>query len=121
MITVPVFAVCFIIFIIWTQYEMKKDNKAIKKREEEFLAREYEANHTEKKDISDLPLIRVDESVIPVPEDDVFTEDDDVTTYIKNLKNIIKEPMIDLSTYSNTDLKLTYGTFINDFELLIAI
>ena len=110
MITIPVFAVCFIIFIVWTQYEMKKDSKAIKKREDEFLAREYEANHTEKKDISDLPLMHIDESVIPLPPDGMFTDEDDIVGYIKNLKNIIKEPMIDLSEYSNTDLKLTYGT-----------
>lgn len=110
MITVPVFIIIFIIFIAWTQYEMKKGDKAERKAHEEFLAREYEANHTAKKDFSDIPVLRFDESVIPLPEEGQFTENDDVTGYIESLRSLIKEPMMDLSSYSNTDLKLSYGT-----------
>lgn len=110
MITVPVFIIIFLIFIAWTQYEMKKGDKAARKAEEEFLAREYEANHTEKKDISDLTILRFEEDIIPVPEEGTVSESDDITGYINSLRNLIHEPMMDLSSYSNTDLKLTYGT-----------
>ena len=106
---IPVFIIIFVIFIAWTQYEMKKSSKAARKAEEEFWAREEQANFAPKQDISDLPLLKFDESVIPTPPENAFSPEDDVTTYIKELKALIKEPMIDLSEYTNTDLKLAYG------------
>lgn len=109
MITIPVFIIIFVIFIAWTQYEMKKSSKAAQKVEDAFWAREQEANFAPKQDISDLPLLQFDESVIPLPPEDMFTPEDDVTTYIAELKKLLREPMIDLSEYTNTDLKLAYG------------
>ena len=109
MFTIPVFIIIFIIFIVWTQYEMKKSSKKNKEIEEAFLAREEEANHAPKQDISDLELLSFDENDIPMPPEGMFTNEDDITTYIRQIKNLIKEPMIDLSEFSNTDLKLKYG------------
>ncbi len=106
---IPVFIIIFVIFIAWTQYEMKKSSKAAAKKEEEFWAREEQANFAPKQDISDLPLLHFEESVIPLPPDGAFTPEDDISTYIKELKSILREPMIDLSEYTNTDLKLAYG------------
>ena len=109
MITVPVCIIIFLIFIGWTQYEMKKSSKEAQKREDAFWAREQEANFAPKQDISDLPLLHFDKNVIPMPPEGMFTPEDDVSNYIRELESLIREPMIDLSEYTNTDLKLAYG------------
>ena len=116
MITIPVFIIIFVIFIAWTQYEMKKSSKEAQKVEDAFWAREHEANFAPKQDISGLPLLHFEDDVIPLPPEGIFTEDDDVSNYIKELKALIREPMIDLSEYTNTDLKLAYG--VANFTLL---
>ena len=116
MITIPVFIIIFVIFIAWTQYEMKKSSKEAQKREDAFWAREQEANFAPKKDISGLPLLHFDEDVIPLPPEGMFNEDDDISNYIRELKKLLREPMIDLSEYTNTDLKLAYG--VANFTIL---
>ena len=109
MFTIPVFIIIFIIFIVWAQYEMKKSSKKNKEIEDAFLAREEEANHAPKQDISGLELLSFNEDDIPVPPEGMFTDEDDIMTYIRELRRLIREPMIDLSEFSNTDLKLKYG------------
>ena len=116
MITIPVFIIIFIIFIAWTQYEMKKSSREAQKIENAFWEREEAANHAPKQDISNLPLLSFDESVIPRAPEGTFTDEDDVSSYIKELTTLIREPMIDLSEYTNTDLKLAYG--IGNFKTL---
>ena len=100
-----IYFICFLIFCAWRFYEQRKSEKIEKKASDEFWAREQEANNTRKKDISHLPLLQVEESQIPV----ATTTDESVLTYIHQISEIIKSPMIDLSEYSNTDLKLAYG------------
>ena len=107
-----VYLVCFCIFCAWLFYEQRKSSRIQKKASEEFWAREELANSTRKKDISDLPLIQVEEGEIPFLE----TPDESITNYIGQLRQIIKEPMLDLSDYSNTDLKLAYG--VGNFKTL---
>ena len=95
---------------------MKKSSKEAQKREDAFWAREQEANFAPKKDISGLPLLHFDEDVIPLPPEGMFNEDDDISNYIRELKKLLREPMIDLSEYTNTDLKLAYG--VANFTIL---
>lgn len=66
----------------------------------------------EKKDISHLPILHVEESELPV----FTTENESVLYYIDHIRKIIKSPMLDLSEYSNTDLKLAYG--VGNFKVL---
>lgn len=47
----------------------------------------------------------MEEKEIPFIE----TQEESIITYIGQLRQIIQEPMADLSDYSNTDLKLAYG------------
>lgn len=113
---IPVCIIIFVIFIAWTQYEMKKSSKQNQAVEDAFWAREYEANHAPKQDISGLPLLHFDESILPLPPEGMFSETDDITGYLKELRRLLKEPMIDLSEYTNTDLKLAYG--VGNFKTL---
>lgn len=109
---VPVYLICFLIFIVWLFYEQHKNQKQEKKISDDFWAREAEANRTRKKDISKLPLLLVEESKIPIAS----TENESVLYYIDHIRTLIKSPMADLSEYSNTDLKLAYG--VGNFKLL---
>lgn len=109
---VPVYLICFIIFLIWLFYEQRKSQYKDKKRSDEFWAREAEANSTRKKDISHLPLLHVQESEIPLAD----TKEESILYYIDHIRDLIKNPMADLSEYTNTDLKLSYG--VGNFKLL---
>ena len=107
-----VYLVCFCIFCAWLFYEQRKSSRMQKKASEDFWAREELANSTRKKDISGLPLVQIEEGEIPFLE----TPDESITNYIGQIQKIIKEPMLDLSDYSNTDLKLAYG--VGNFKTL---
>ena len=108
----PVYLVCFIIFIVWLNYEQRKHEKEDQKASDEFWAREEEANNTRKKDISHLPLLQVNLSDIPC----VDSPDEEIEYNMGRIDKIIQSPMLDLSEYTNTDLKLTYG--VANFNLL---
>lgn len=96
---------CFVIFCAWRFYKQRKSERLEKKTSDAFWEREAKANHTRKKDISHLPLLNVQEAEIPITN----SNDEVILYYIDQLRQIIKTPMIDLSEYSNTDLKLAYG------------
>ena len=102
---IAIYLVCFLIFIGWLLYEQRKSRKVAEQESKDFWAREQEANQTRKKDISNLPLLHVSEEEIPVAD----TDNDSVLYYVGQVKEIIKNPMMDFSDYTNTDLKLAYG------------
>lgn len=108
----PSLFVCFLIFIGWMHYEKRKASRKEDRIEDEFWRREDEANRTRNKDISHLPLFHMDESKIPMP----VSEDENICYYQKQVKNSLALPMMDLSEYSNTDLKLAYG--VGNFKTL---
>lgn len=99
------FFICFLIFIAWRFYEQRKSERLEKKISDDFWKKEEEANQTRKKDISNLPLLHVKETDLPV----TASTDETIRNHMERLRRIIKNPMIDLSEYSNTDLKLAYG------------
>ncbi len=101
----PIFLIIFIIFIIWLTYERNKAAKHNSKISQSFWAREQKANHARNKDISHLDYLLIDESQIP----DTETDSTDVLEVRQTVISAIQNKMIDLSSYSNTDLKLKYG------------
>lgn len=109
---VPVYLICFVIFVLWMFYEQHKSQNKEKKAHDAFWERERKANHTRKKDISHLPVLHVKETELPT----IHTENESVLYYIDHIQKIIKHPMLDLSEYSNTDLKLAYG--VGNFKVL---
>lgn len=109
---IGVYFVCFIIFCGWLFYEQRKASRKEKKISDDFWAREAKANNTRKKDISHLPLLAITEEELPIGD----STDESVLYYIDHLRKQIKMPMMDLSAYSNTDLKLAYG--VGNFQIL---
>jgi tetratricopeptide (TPR) repeat protein len=108
----PSLFVCFLIFIAWMHYEKHKATKKEQQESEKFWQREEEANHSKNKDISHLPMLEPDSARIPMPQ----TDDENVCYYQKRVSNTVTLPMMNLSQYTNTDLKLAYG--VGNFKTL---
>ncbi len=108
----PSLFVCFLIFILWLHYEKRKSSREEKKRSDEFWQREEAANCARNKDISKLPMFEPDMEQVPMPE----SSDENICYYQNRVIEQSRLPMMDLSEYSNTDLKLAYG--VGNFKTL---
>lgn len=108
----PSLFVCFLIFIAWMHYEKHKAGKKEARTAEEFWRREEEANCARNKDISELPLLQISKDQIPMPD----SNDENTCYYQKKVLDSLDLPMMDLSGYTNTDLKLAYG--VGNFKTL---
>lgn len=108
----PSLFVCFLIFLAWLHFEKRKNQREESQTSDAFWAREQEANQTRNKDISRLPQYRPDIDKIPMPN----TEDENVQYYQNEIKNHVGDTMMNLSQYTNTDLKLAYG--VGNFKTL---
>lgn len=108
----PSLFVCFLIFIAWMHYEKRKASRKEKRQSDEFWQREEEANHSRNKDISGLPFFHPDTGRIPLPQ----TGSENICYYQKQVLDTSELPMMNLSQYSNTDLKLAYG--VGNFKTL---
>lgn len=109
----PIFFICFIVFIIWLQVKTKQGDK-VSTWDEAYWQKEYQSNFARKKDPDDLDYITVDMDRIPMEE---YCSEEEQDLYVE-LKKILSQPIINLNNMSNTDLKLTYG--IANFEKLSA-
>lgn len=100
----PIF-VFFVIFAVWTMYEIKKSNNKGKAISDEFWRRENEANNVRKQDISNLDYI-----VIPYDELPFKTYvNDTVKNYQDKILELKNQRILNLTGLTNTDLKLMYG------------
>lgn len=111
-IPIPSLFICFIIFILWLHYEKAKSTRNSERASKEFWDREEKANHTRNQDISNLPLFQLPENEVPL----LVCEDENVCYYQNLVKSCMEKPMMDLSEYTNTDLKLSYG--VGNFKTL---
>lgn len=102
--SLPIFLICFIVFAIWLRVKMKRGNSG-KEELDAFLERENQANFARKQDISNLDYLSVNLDDLP------FVESSDAKEI--SLQNEVRKngqrKMIDLSAYTNTDLKEKYG------------
>lgn len=102
---IPVFFISFVLFVIFFSFRRSRQTKIQEEANEAFLERERLANTTRKKDISNLDYL-------PYTADGLaFSARSDET--LTKLKAVLQElsgkKIINLSAYSNTDLKLMYG------------
>lgn len=101
----PIIFICVVIFMLWFTYERTKVSKLRAKQSESFWDREEEANHTRNKDISGLDYLYIEESQIP----EVQTNNTDIKNTREMVLSFLQNKMIDLSDYSNTELRLAFG------------
>lgn len=102
----PVFFICFILFVIWIRVKTNQNNKNVSTWDEEFWAREQESNFVRKKDISHLDYIQVDEKDLPFSD----TADGQEETCQEQVRSFLTKKMLNLSGMTNTEIKIAYGT-----------
>ncbi len=103
------FLFILILFVAVFTHLRNKSDRLSRKRQEDFWDKEMRANTTRKKDISNLPYIRVpSKELIPKDPADILPDPAFISaaTDILSMENA---PVLNLNGISNTDLKLTYG------------
>ena len=74
-----------------------------------FWERERKANFARKQDIESLDYITVPDSISSLPYNILDANDSKTNEAIANINMLKDKRMLNLSGYTNTDLKLTYG------------
>ena len=101
----PFFA-SFIVFCAWLGYEIHKHRNLEKKSLDAFWEKEYEANRTRRKPLDDLDYITIPFDTFPMT---ILTDDPVIAECHETLTELSKDPIVNLTGISNTDLKLKYG------------
>lgn len=101
------FLASFIVLIITITLASKKAEKKRLKNMEEFWERERKANAVRKKSLEDLEYISIPFDSFPM---DTAADDDIIASCHKDLESLRDEKIVNFTGFSNTDLKLEYGT-----------
>ena len=110
------FLTSFIVFLFILQHYIHKGNKISEKQEDEFWDREYSANDVRKKSLDDLVYITFHaEPFYPLtllgaescPE--FLTKNPEVQNILSRLLFLEEQKIVNLTEYTNTDLKFKYG------------
>ena len=102
---IPLFLVTFIVFIIWFRVKMKRNNSTISEADAAFWERERHANFSRKRDISHLELLTVDLDALPFSQN----PDEEEAELSQKVRECASAKMLNLTGYTNTDLKEQYG------------
>ncbi len=105
----------FLIFLVVIAVRLKALDADQKKQEDDFWAKERQANITPAKDISNLRYITIPMEKFPLN----FSDDEKVLEIENELKELSTHKLLNLIGKSNTDLKLEYG--VPNFELMSQI
>ncbi len=100
----PIF-VFFVIFAVWTMYEIKKSNNKGKALSEAFWQRENEANNVRKQDISNLDYVEIPYDELPFDDN----AHEPIKSYQDKILSLRDSKILNLTGYTNTDLKMMYG------------
>lgn len=74
---------------------------------DDYYEKEYKANFTRKKSLDNLNYITIPDEILSLRP---ANSTEEIDAYIKDLQDLSKEKIVNLTGISNTDLKLTYGT-----------
>ena len=102
----PVFFICFIVFIFWIRVKTKLENRNTSTWDTAYWEKEKKANFVRKKDISQLDYLRVKEEELPFNPDATGEE----LEKQEQIRALLDKKMINLSHMTNADIKLNYGT-----------
>jgi hypothetical protein len=97
----------FIIFSIWLSYRLKKSEKLEKSALDDFWSKEKKSNQVRKKSLDNLSYVEVPFDCIPKS---LLSDDDEVQECIHILEGLSESKIVNFTGYTNTDLKLQYGT-----------
>lgn len=113
----PILLAFVALFAIWINYQIRKSNRNTPTKDD-FWRRETKANFTRKADISNLNYIQIPFHELPFSLEgghySLPTTMEDITkqeiqSYEKIILSLKDKKILNLTGYSNTDLKLAYG------------
>lgn len=96
-----------IVFIIFLSVRIKRQTKIQQNSENNFWERERLANSVRKKSLDNLNYILIPLETFPTH---IMQEDETVLECIDLMESLTAQKIVNLTGYSNTDLKLEYGT-----------
>lgn len=107
----------FIIFIIWLTYRLKKQENLEKNTINDFWEKEHTANRVRKKPLDDLDFVTIPFAFIP---SSLLSDHETVKDCLGILEELSGKKIVNLTGYSNTDLKLQYGaanlTLLSEYD-----
>ncbi len=118
-----VIIICFPVFCVWFAYARHRTDRADAKRDAEFWEREKRANFVRRKSLDGLRYITIPDEILTL-KPEICTDEKaaaDIDACIKKLNELSAYKIVNLTGYTNTDLKLEYGTAniteLSDFDL----
>ena len=96
-----------IVFSLTLAYMLKRTKRKEEDVEQSFWERERQANSVRRKSLEHLNYIKIPLETLPTH---LLTDDQNVAECVELLQNLSAHPIVNLTGYSNTDLKLEYGT-----------
>lgn len=102
-----VFLASLIVFILFLSVRIKRQSKIQQNTEKSFWERERLANSVRKKPLDDLNYIQIPLETFPTH---IMQEDETVLECIDLMESLTAQKIVNLTGFSNTDLKLEYGT-----------
>lgn len=97
----------FVYAIVIVAQATRRQRTLAEKKEQEFWDRENRANSIRKKSLAGLDYVKIPLDKLPMdalPEDEKARECTDLLTYLST------QPIVNFTGFTNTDLKLEYGT-----------
>lgn len=121
----PVLTALVIVFIVWINYEIHKTSKVSKDDTEKFWNREKASNRNPRSDISSLDYIIITTEQLPISD----SRDQTVNSYRDIICGLSGKKALNLSSYTNTELKFRYGAanigllteYDNNYTVLVSI
>lgn len=108
----------FLIFSAVFFFSLRRTNRIEAEQLESFWEREKRANFTRKKSLDSLNYITIPDSILNMKPS---APTDAINDCIKTLNSLSSCQIVNLTGYTNTDLKLEYGTanitILSDFDL----
>lgn len=101
------FLASFITFSLLVSYNIKKQARKNRRSEKDFWAREAQANSVRRKSLDGLPYIKIPLERFPTH---LLNENPDVLECIEVIESLTSQKIVNLTGWTNTDLKLEYGT-----------
>lgn len=96
-----------IVFCLLIAYENKKHKKMEEKFKKDYWDRESQANSTRKKSLDNLEYITIPFDALPM---ETMKDNSHILGYHTLLKDLSTQKIVNFTGYTNTDLKLEYGT-----------
>ncbi len=111
----PLIFLLTVLLILWIRHAGKQADKQSGQTSAEFWQQEQEANFTRRADISDLPYIKIPDTLLSLSADALpllpagSPEQEELTSLSDQLRELSEASILNLTGISNTQLKLRYG------------